>query len=416
LRFRRRGLRPNGDRAPLPGGFATIWLTVAIDLVGFGIVLPILPIYAKHFHTTAFQATLLVAAFSAASILCSPLWGRISDRVGRKPILLISLAGTAVGSLVTGLAGGLALLLVGRVVDGASGASVSVAQAAAADLSNSAPAQRARLFGLLGAAFGVGFVAGPALGSVAALGGPRLPFFLAAGIAAVNLCVAARRLPETRLPTDTPAPRRGGPLAAIAEAWRLAPLLAVAFFAMVAFSGFEATFALFGQRHLDLGIASAAAVFAGVGAVIVIVQGGLVHRCVVFFGEVPTLTGGLLLNAAGLAMLSQARSWDLAGPALLALTAGQGLAQTTMATILAGRSDPARRGGVLGAQQSATGLARVAGPVLAGALLGSRATGVPYLLGCGLSLVAAGMVVAALGRSPKPLQDTGHPTPVRGHG
>jgi DHA1 family tetracycline resistance protein-like MFS transporter len=185
---------------------------------------------------------------------------------------------------------------------------------------------------------------------------------------------------------------------------------------MVAFSGFEATFALFGQRHLSLGIASAAAVFAGVGAVIVLVQGGLVHRSVVLFGEVPTLIAGLLLNAVGLAMLSQARSWDLAGPALLALTAGQGLAQTTMATILAGRSDPARRGGVLGAQQSATGLARVVGPVLAGALLGSSATGDPYLLGCVLSLVAAGMVVAALGRSPKPLPDRSQPTTVRGPG
>ena len=108
---------------------------MAIDLVGFGIVLPILPLYAKRFHTTSFEATLLVAVFSAASLVCSPLWGRISDRFGRKPVLLVSLAGTAVGSLITGLAGGLALLLVGRIIDGASGASVSVAQAAAADLS-----------------------------------------------------------------------------------------------------------------------------------------------------------------------------------------------------------------------------------------------------------------------------------------
>ena len=95
------------SRRPLPAGFATIWITVAIDLVGFGIVLPILPIYAKRFHTTALQATLLVAAFSAASFVCSPLWGRVSDRFGRKPVLLVSLAGTAVGSLLTGLAGGL---------------------------------------------------------------------------------------------------------------------------------------------------------------------------------------------------------------------------------------------------------------------------------------------------------------------
>ena len=194
--------RGGGEIDPrLPPGFGTIWTAVAIDLVGFGIVLPILPLYAKRFHTTSLEATLLVSVFSAASLVCSPLWGRVSDRFGRKPVLLVSLAGTAVGSLITGLAGGLAVLLVGRIVDGASGASVSVAQAAAADLAG--PADRARLFGLLGAAFGVGFVAGPALGSLAALGGPRLPFFLAAGI--------ADRQHRDRLPAAARNPRDPGP-------------------------------------------------------------------------------------------------------------------------------------------------------------------------------------------------------------
>ena len=256
------------NRPPLPPGFGTIWTAVAIDLVGFGIVLPILPLYAKRFHTTSLEATLLVSVFSAASLVCSPLWGRVSDRFGRKPVLLVSLAGTAAGSLITGLAGGLAVLLVGRIVDGASGASVSVAQAAAADLAG--PADRARLFGLLGAAFGVGFVAGPALGSLAALGGPRLPFFLAAGIATVNTVIASRRLPETH--ATRPRPRRSG----LDSVRAVAPMLVVTFLALVAFSGFEATFALFGSRHLGLGIASTAAVFTAVGAVIVVVQGGLV--------------------------------------------------------------------------------------------------------------------------------------------
>jgi MFS family permease len=361
---------------------------VAIDLVGFGIVLPILPIYARRFHTTAFQATLLVAAFSAASFVCSPLWGRVSDRFGRKPILVLSLAGTAVGSLVTGLAGGLALLLVGRVIDGASGASVAVAQAAVADLA--APADRSRLFGLLGAAFGVGFVAGPALGSLAALAGPRLPFFLAAGIAAANTLVAARRLPETRHLAARPRP-----LAALAASRDVAPMLGVAFFALVAFSGFEATFALFGQRHLGFGIASSAAVFTAVGAAIVVVQGGVVHRVVDRLGDRRTLLAGLFANAGGLALLATARSWAAAAPALVALTVGQGLVQTTMVTIVAARAEPGRRGRVLGAQQSAGGLARVAGPALGGALLGARASGLPYVLGCGLSLVAAALVVAS---------------------
>src|SRR5690349_2293831 len=117
------------SRSRLPAGFGTIWVSVAIDLVGFGIVLPILPLYAKHFGASAVTATGLIAAFSAAQFVFAPILGRLSDRVGRRPVLLFSLAGTAVASLVTGLAGSVAVLFVGRIIDGASGASVSVAQA-----------------------------------------------------------------------------------------------------------------------------------------------------------------------------------------------------------------------------------------------------------------------------------------------
>ena len=381
MRLRRQGA------APLPPGFGIIWASVAVDLIGFGIVLPILPIYAKRFHATSLQAALLLTAFSAAGFVCSPLLGRLSDRIGRRPVILLSLAGTAAGSLMTGLAGGLPLLFAGRIVDGASGASVSVAQAAAADLSS--PDDRSRLFGLLGAAFGVGFVAGPAIGALGALGGARVPFYLAAGLAGVNTVVAWFRLPETRLdavaaPTSLPVgPRWRDP--AVASA---APLLLVAFAAMMAFSGFEATFSLFGQRHLGLGIGSAAAVFTGVGVVVVGVQGALVHAVVRRFGEMRTLGTGLALNAAGLGLLAPARSWAVAAPALLLLTAGQGLVQTTMASALAGRAGPARRGTVLGAQQSVSALARIAGPAAGGALLGARGSGATYVLGAVLSGVA----------------------------
>lgn len=377
-------------------------MAVAIDLIGFGIVLPILPIYAKRFHISSLRAALLVAAFSGASFVFSPVWGRVSDRFGRKPVLLVSLAGTAAGSLVTGLASGFGLLLVGRIVDGASGASVSVAQAAAADLAR--PSERARLFGLLGAAFGLGFVAGPALGALAALWGPRLPFYLAAGLAALNTVVASRRLPET-LSTRSVAVADPGEPSGVGR-WagllggapsQLIPLLGVAFASVVAFSAFEATFALFGQRRLGFGIASAAGVFTAVGAVIVAVQAGAVGAVVRRFGERRTLVGGLLLNVLGLGLLSAARSWAAAAPALLLLTVGQGLAQTTMASTLAGRAVPGGRGRALGAQQSASGLARVAGPAAGGALLGMHASGWPYLAGAILTLGAGLAALVALG-------------------
>lgn len=315
--------------------------------------------------------------------------------------------------MLTGLAGGIALLYVGRVVDGVSGASVSVAQASVSDVAT--PEQRARLFGLLGAAFGLGFVAGPAIGALAALFGPRVPFYVAALLAGVNALIAARRLPEThpkgsRTPATQPTGSRPtathseggaakawsrGPFSALAGGRGVGTFIAVAFGALVAFSAFEATFALFGQRRLNLGVGSTAAVFAVIGLVIVVVQGGLVHPVVSRLGEVATLRTGLLIDTVGLLLLAFVTSWVGLVPALLALTVGQGLVQTTMSSTLAGRADPSRRGEVLGAQQSAGGLARVIGPLLGGLLFQRIGPGAPYVVGA--AVMAAVLVLLQAG-------------------
>ena len=199
------------ERQPFPKGFWVIWTTVALDLVGFGIVVPILGVYAKNFGASGFAVGFLFASFSLSQLVFAPLLGRLSDRIGRKPVIVISLIGTAVGSLVTGAAGALWLLFVGRIIDGASGASVAVAQAAVVDLAE--PEQRPRLIGMLGAAFGIGFVIGPAIGGLAALGGPHVPFFVAAALAGANAIAAIIRLPETRpaVPAGTRAPQRKRP-------------------------------------------------------------------------------------------------------------------------------------------------------------------------------------------------------------
>jgi len=430
---------PERKRAPLPAGFGTIWSTVAIDLVGFGIILPILPLYAERYGASPATIGLLLASFSVAQLLLAPVWGALSDRVGRRPVLVLSLVGTAVGSLVTGLAGSLPLLFAGRLLDGASGASVSVAQASAADLAG--PGQRARLFGLLGAAFGVGFVAGPAIGSVAALVDPRLPFFVAAALAGVNALVATRRLPETNprhvsAPADRPltvadgigaegmggldpgaaiADRGGpssgepgpsgpssgepgpsdqagstGPLAAdtpAAKRQSLIRLIAVAFGSLVAFSAFEATFALFGERRLGFGLASTGAVFTGIGLLLALVEGGLVHPTVHRLGEIGTLRLALVINAAGLLLLSTVHSWWVLVPALVALVLGQGLASPSLTAATASVASERRRGGVLGLQQSAGGLARVVGPLLGGLAFQHVGVPAPYLAGAALMLL-----------------------------
>ncbi|MEI7546656.1 MAG: MFS transporter, partial [Actinomycetota bacterium] len=189
------------ERTPFPKGYWTIWFTVALDLIGFGIVVPILGRYAQRFGASGLTVGLLFTSFSLAQFVCAPLLGRLSDRIGRKPVIVISLIGTAVGSFVTGAANVLWLLFVGRVIDGGSGASLAVAQAAVGDMAQ--PQDRPRLMGLLGAAFGVGFVVGPALGGLAALGGPHVPFYVAGTLAAINAVVAMVRVPETHTTSGT---------------------------------------------------------------------------------------------------------------------------------------------------------------------------------------------------------------------
>ena len=379
--------RRPAERPALPDGFGTIWLSVALDLVGFGIVLPILPLYAERFDASPSVIGLLVASFSLAQFVFSPLWGRVSDRVGRKPVLVLSLAGTAVGSLLTGLAGSLWLLFAARILDGISGASVSVAQAAVTDLAP--PSERPRLLGLLGAAFGLGFVAGPAIGALAALGGPAVPFLVAAALAAVNAVVAAVRLPETRGRRAIAVPADASEAGADPSVRReLADYLLVAFVSLVAFSAFEATFALFGERRLGLRLASTGIVFTVIGVLIAAANAGLVAPAVRRFGEPGTLRLGLVLNAAGLAVLPFVHSWAALAPALLLLTAGQGLVTPTLSATVAGRVGEDRRGAALGAQQSAGGLARVVGPVAGGFAFERIGVGAPYLGGVVLLVVA----------------------------
>ncbi len=392
-------MRGSAERAPLPSGFGTIWVSVALDLVGFGIVLPILPLYAEDFGASPSTVGVLVASFSLMQLIFSPILGRLSDRVGRKPLLLFSLVGTAVGSLLTGLAGSLWLLFAGRIIDGISGASVSVAQASVVDLAS--PEQRPRLLGMLGAAFGVGFVVGPSLGALAALGDHRLPFFLAAGVAALNAVVAWRRLPETH-PYESRARARsevethsGGRNNHWFEMTGVAQLVLVSFLALVAFSAFEATFALLGERRFALTQASTGAVFAAIGIVMVGVQGGLVHAMSKRVGEMRSLQMGLAINAAGFVVLADAHGWPRLIIALVLLVVGQGLVTPMAASLVGGRARGDRRGAVLGVLQSAGSLARVVGPAGGGLLFHHMGVSAPSWLGAGLSGAAVLMVTTS---------------------
>jgi len=383
------------SRTPLPKGFMTLWTTVALDLVGFGIVVPILGRYAERYGASGFEVGLLFASFSLAQLIFAPLLGRLSDRIGRKPVILISLLGTALGSFITGAAGALWVLFLGRIIDGASGASVAVAQGAVTDI---APAsERPRLLGLLGAAFGVGFVIGPALGGLASLGGAHVPFYVAGTLALINAVVAWFRLPETRSrATRVQATKqRHESGTAVGPAVRLWGLAVVGFVAMVAFSGFEATFSLLVGSRFGLTEAGIAAVFVGVGVVLVVVQGGLVRPVNARLGTVQSLRLGLMLNVVGLGTLSLAESWFVLIVALSLLTVGQGLVSPNLSTLVASGVPDERRGEALGFQQGVNAAGRVVGPAMAGVLYDRVSFGAdlgsPYVVGgllCGLALIA----------------------------
>ena len=371
----------------MPAGYWTIWTTVALDLVGFGIVVPILGRYAERFGANGLQVGLMFASFSIAQMVFAPILGRISDKVGRKPVIVFSLIGTAIGSFVTGAAGALWVLFLGRILDGASGASVAVAQGAVADIAP--PEQRARLMGMMGAAFGVGFVVGPALGGLAALGGPHVPFYLAGSIAAVNAVAAMIRLPETKPDTShiTEKHQRGSALSPALKRFAL-----VGFLSMLGFAGFEATFSIWGQKQFGFTEGSASIVFVFVGVTLVAVQGGLIGPLTEKLGSRKLLRIGLSLVAVGLLLLGITTTWPMLFVALFLLSLGQGVSGPSGGALVAELAPVERRGEAIGYQQSTAAFGRVAGPVMAGALFDHVGISAPFLVSGILILFAVGSV------------------------
>jgi DHA1 family tetracycline resistance protein-like MFS transporter len=373
-------------------GLPVVYFTVFLDLVGFGIILPQLPFYAEAFGATGVWVGAILAAYSAAQLVGASVLGRLSDRVGRRPVLLMSLAGSAASLVLSGLAHSLWLLLVARGLAGLFGGSIAAAQAYIADVT--APEERAKYMGLLGASIGLGFVFGPALGSGLARFGFGAAAFTAAGLAAANLLFAFSRLPETR-----PAEARRHTHSRVD--WSnfldalhhpsIGRLLAATFLSTLAFVAMEATFALFGEARLGLDAGWLGVVFTYVGVVMVIVQGWLVGRLAPRFGERALATVGALVMAASLGALPLAPSLGAAFVVLAGLAVGQGLTTPMLATLLSRATDADEQGGTLGLGQSLAAAARAVGPIGAGWLY-DRAIGAPYAAAAAVMVLAAVLV------------------------
>ena len=374
-----------------------IWVTVFVDLVGFGMIIPILPLYAERQGASEIQVGLLLASYSLMQFIFAPILGAWSDRVGRKPVLAASLYGTAIASIAMGVASGIPgalwLLFVARIVDGITGANIAAAQAYVADVTS--PEKRARGLGLIGMAFGLGFVLGPAIGGLLATIDVSLPFYVVGAVAAANATAMLVRLPEPerRLAVAAEARSRIARLTLAFRDPRTRLLLVVVLLATTAFAGMEATLALLLKDRFGFDESSAAYCFAFVGIVMAAVQGGLVGRLVERVGERPLIVFGLLLLTGGLALLGvggwEATAILLAALALLAV--GTGI-QTPAVTSLVSRLAPASaQGTTLGVTQSTSSIGRIVGPV-AGTALYAVDVGLPYLSGA--AVMAAALCVA----------------------
>ncbi len=383
---------------------AIVFVTVFVDLIGFGIIIPLLPFYAERFGGSAQTVAMLSASFSAMQFVFMPIWGRLSDRVGRRPILLLGLFGSFASYLVFGLAESLPLLFVSRMFAGIAGATVSTAQAVIADTTT--PENRAKGMGLIGAAFGLGFVFGPAIGGVLSRWGHAAPPLFAAALSLVNFVAAWFLLPETR-PAHVPATAKAARsrLDSLKNALTrptLPTLLIIYVLVVAAFSGFETTFALFSERKFGFTEETIGYFFAYVGVVLSIVQGGLVGRAVKRFGERRLVSSGLFMLALGLVMIAFSRSIVELLIANGVMTVGMAFNSPALTSLISQRSDPEDQGGILGVSQGLASLARIVGPAWGGFLFDRWGITSPYLSSAALILVACGISIVALGGGSAP--------------
>ena len=359
-----------------------IFTTVFIDLVGFGIVIPVLPFYAEGtiFNATPRTVGLLFASYSVMQLIFAPVLGGLSDKYGRRPVLFLSIIGTGIGFLVLGLATTLWMLFAGRILDGITGGNISTAQAYIADITT--PENRAKGMGLIGAAFGLGFIFGPAIGGILSRWGIQVPFFFAAALCFLNAILLYFRLPET-VTRDHPAKNRAGGGRGIRQVLnsfkqpRLAFVLAIYFLFIVAFSIMTTSFSLYTMFRFGYDAQHTGYLFAYVGLIAVIIQGGLIGRLVKRFGELPLVLAGAFCFAISLFAV------PFVGPAAGGLgallvgggvfSAGNSLATPALTSLASKSVGPAEQGSVLGVTQSVASLARAVGPLLAAALIASAA-------------------------------------------
>jgi len=364
-----------------------IFVTVFIDLLGFGLIIPLLPFYAESFGASAFAIGLLGTSFSLMQFVFSPIWGRWSDRIGRRPIILLGLLGSAASYVTLALANSLALLFVARIIGGIAGANIPAAQAYIADVTT--PENRARGMGLVGAAFGLGFIFGPALGGLLSRFSPETPMWCAAALCFANFVAAWFLLPESR--TANAATRTLGQLEAFRHARgnpTLLLVLALYFIITMAFAAFEATFALFTEARFGFTAASIGFLFTFIGVIIVVIQGGLIGHVVKRVGERRIIPVAIAAISLSIGLLPYVWNVPTLLGALGLLAMGMGFNNPSLSSMVSKLSTEDDQGGTLGLASSLASLGRVVGPAWGGYLYDAYGLTTPYLSAAGLMFVA----------------------------
>ena len=374
-----------------------VFLIVFIDLVGFGIVIPFLPLYAEEYGPSPVVFGLLMASFSTMQFLFAPVLGRLSDRYGRRPVLLLSLAGSVAGYLLFAFAGSLAMLFASRIIDGISGGNISTAQAVIADITDER--DRTKGMGIIGAAFGLGFICGPAIAAVLVGIAHWLPGVAAATTSAVALVLVAVALPETRRgqagAAASGSSRRLGGLPRVAGYPMVGASLATVFLIIFAFSNFETTFAQLLRSSFAMEMSSVGWMFVYAGVLGAVVQGGLVGRLARRFGEPRLIAvgGGIAAAAAGALPFAGSTGGLLLVLAVLAV--GHGLLAPSLSAFTS-RLVPAHElGSVMGVSQGVSSLARIFGPFWAEWVYGGGGPALPYLSAAVAYALSVVVMVAA---------------------
>jgi DHA1 family tetracycline resistance protein-like MFS transporter len=369
----------------VPRPLLVIFLTIFVNLIGFGIIVPLLPFYAATFGASPLTIGLLFAVFSLCQLVAAPVLGDLSDRHGRRPVLILSLLGTVVSFVMLAMADSLEMLFAARVVDGLSGGNISTARAYVADVTE--PQDRSRAYGLIGAAFGLGFIFGPAISGALAHVSYTAPIWAAAGITLVAAITAWRWLPETahRSPAGTGLPFRH--LAAMLARPGLRRVLAIDFAYWFAFAVFQTTFALFAARRFGFDAPQAGYFLAGFAVLGAIVQGVLIRPAVARFGDKETFMAGVVCAAAGLVGAALTHSVMLFAASLLPLAVGIGFGHPTISSLVSRAARGGEQGRVQGAASALESLGRTIGPVWGSASLQRYGEAMPYVSAAGLLLL-----------------------------